>query len=145
MLNMPQRPDGQLDEECLFILKRLEAWFAVHGQAIYGTRPWKVAGEGPTQGEAGAFKENAMPWTAQDFRFTTDKDAVYAFQMKQPHDGLAVIHSLGILDAGNVRGVSLLGSTTPVEFTQFHKALTIKTGTVQVPGPVLCYRIEVDP
>ena len=26
----------------------LGAWFAVNGEAIYGTRPWKTFGEGPS-------------------------------------------------------------------------------------------------
>ena len=40
------------------MLHELADWTAVNGEAIYGTRPWLVFGEGPTQAKGGAFKEN---------------------------------------------------------------------------------------
>ena len=35
----------------------LGAWLTVNGEAIYGTRPWKVFGEGPTDIPEGAFTD----------------------------------------------------------------------------------------
>ena len=46
LLNFPPCPDGSLDEDELKILDELAAWMAVNGEAIYGTRPWLVHGEG---------------------------------------------------------------------------------------------------
>ena len=54
-------------------------WMKVNGEAIYGTRPWIIYGEGPTKGEGGGFSEGAdRPFTSQDIRFTTKGDALYS-------------------------------------------------------------------
>jgi len=31
------------------ILLDIGSWLAVNGESIYGTRPWKIFGEGPTE------------------------------------------------------------------------------------------------
>ena len=42
---------GQLDtrDEDAAILREIGAWLRTNGEAIYGTRPWHVFGEGPTE------------------------------------------------------------------------------------------------
>ncbi len=70
LLNIPQRPDGTLDDECHYLLKRLARWMRVNGEGIYGTRPWKMHGEGPSLVVINMFQEEAVPWTIEDFRFT---------------------------------------------------------------------------
>ena len=42
LLNVVQRPDGSLDPEVEQMLGELAKWNAVHGEAIYGTRPWLI-------------------------------------------------------------------------------------------------------
>ena len=37
LLNVLQRPDGSLDDEALYILEELAAWFRICGEGIYGT------------------------------------------------------------------------------------------------------------
>ena len=51
LLNVVQRPDGSLDPEVEEMLAQLADWNAIHGEAIYGTRPWLVYGEGAREGE----------------------------------------------------------------------------------------------
>jgi alpha-L-fucosidase len=126
LLNLPQMPDGTLDEECLFILKVLAGWFKANGAGIYETRPWKVAGEGPMRPEAGAFKEDRAEWTAEDFRFTCSGNTVFAFQMKTAEDGKAAIRSLGKQSGDRVSSVRLLGSDAPVQFSQGEQALEVQ-------------------
>jgi alpha-L-fucosidase len=70
LLNIPQRPDGTIDEECGYLLRRMATWMTHNGEGIFGSRPWDVAGEGPSSAEAGAFKEAAVKWSPADFRFT---------------------------------------------------------------------------
>ena len=46
LLNVVLRPDGSLDAEVETMLRQLAGWTAINGEAIYGTRPWRVYGEG---------------------------------------------------------------------------------------------------
>ena len=46
LLNILQLPDGSIDDESRFILRELGGWFSVCGEGVYGTRPYKIFGEG---------------------------------------------------------------------------------------------------
>ena len=70
LLNIVQRPDGSLDPEVQDMLEQLAQWSAIHGEAIYGSRPWQVYGEGPVKAKGGNFHED-FTYTAKDIRFTT--------------------------------------------------------------------------
>ena len=101
LLNLPQRPDGTLDEECSFILDGITKWMSVNGEGIYDTRPYQVSGEGVTSAEA----EKETVWTPYDVRYTQKGNTVYAFLMGRPRT--AALHCLR--DASSVKSVSLLG------------------------------------
>ena len=128
LLNILQRPDGTLDDENLNIVKCMAAWIKVNGEGIYGTRPWRVAGEGPTPSAGGAFKEAEIDWTGRDVRFTTKAKKVYAFLMKWPDDGQAVIKNLSLRKGPKVAAVELLGrgDDEKLPFTQSETELTVR-------------------
>jgi alpha-L-fucosidase len=95
LLSVPLRGDGSLDEDEVAILEALARWFAVNGEAIYGTRPWRLYGEGPTRPRPGFMNEgDAPPFTEEDIRFTTKAGAINALFLEWP-DGEAAIASLG--------------------------------------------------
>ncbi len=142
LLNFTQRPDGTLDDECVHIAKCMGKWIKVNGEGIYATRPWKKGAEGPTGYAGGNFNEDAMPWTPKDFRFTRKDDTVYAFQMKWPENGKAVIKSFGSEKGPKVSGVKLLGSRAKVEFKQTAKQLTITLPPKAPCDYIHCFRIQ---
>ncbi|GAA3085331.1 alpha-L-fucosidase [Kribbella aluminosa] len=123
LLNVPQRPDGTIDAECSQLLDDLGAWMRVCGEGIYGTRPFRVFGEGPSGVVIKGFTEDRVHWSSSDFRFTRRDGTLYAFQLAWPTDGRAVIRSL----AGHetVTGVRLLGHG-PVPFEQAHGILVVR-------------------
>jgi alpha-L-fucosidase len=108
-------------------LQEMAEWMSVNGDAIYGTRPWKVFGEGPTKAAAGHFQEDTA-YTPQDIRFTTKGNALYATTLGTPTTAVR-IQSLGRkagLETRPVKAVALLGSKAPLRWEQTDDALVIQ-------------------
>ncbi len=122
LLNVLQKPDGTLDEEALWILDQLEKWFAVAGEAVYDTRPWRVFSEGETRVRLEGFSEFKTSWGEHDYRFTTRDGKVYAFMMGARAGVPAVLYSF---KDQQVRSVELLGCG-PVPFQQAFGVLTVQ-------------------
>jgi alpha-L-fucosidase len=131
MLNFPLPNSGELDAEELKILGEITRWMAVNSEGIYASRPWKVCGDGPglTLTQAPGMNErNRKDLTAQDVRFTTKGETLYAFVMGWP-DKKAAIPALalgGKNQTGKVRHVELLGHKGKLKFTQNEQALTVE-------------------
>ena len=123
LLNVLQRPDGTIDEEARWILEELAGWFAVCGEAIHGTRPWRLFGEGDSLVALEGFKESKVTWNASDVRFTTRDKTLYAFLMAAPDGGAAVVRSLS--EAEKVSSVRLLGAGE-CRFSQAFGVLTVE-------------------
>ncbi len=135
LLNVVQRPDGSLDPEVEQQLADLARWFETHGEAIYGTRPWAVFGEGPTRVRGGGFKED-FAFGPSDIRFTTKGDVLYAMALGWPTNGVMAIRSLARA-AGEVRTVELLGAEKPPAWKQTETALEITVPVVPL-NPWTC-------
>ena len=120
LLNIGPRSDGTIPEEVQQVLLDVGAWLNVNGDAIYGTRPWRIYGEGPTKVAAGSFHDtDTTRYTAEDFRFTTKGDVLYAIGLGWPTNGEAVIHSLApTVGSVHVQSVNLLGNDAKLQFDQ---------------------------
>ena len=116
LLSIPVRGDGTIDSEERAIVEQIGTWTQRFGEAIYGSRPWKLSGEGPTQIASGQFGEGKMkPFEAADIRFTTKGPVLYAITLGRP-DGMVNIASLA--RTGTVARVEVVGSNAPLSFTQ---------------------------
>jgi alpha-L-fucosidase len=130
LLSVPMRGDGTIDADEQKILEDIAAWMARNGEAIYGTRPWRSFGEGPTRVGSGMFSEgSSQPLTAADIRFTAKADALYAIAMGWPRDGVLRIVSLAeesALAPGSIERVEALGSAESLQFERSRKGLEIR-------------------
>ena len=133
LLNIGPKPDGTIPDQIQTTLLAMGGWLKANGEAIYGTTPWKVYGEGPTKVISGAFHDqDTKPYTTEDFRFTAKGNTVYAIGMGCPAagaEGFATIHAMGSEKEGkglNIGSIDLIGSTEKLTWLQTPEALNVK-------------------
>jgi alpha-L-fucosidase len=131
LMNIGPRSDGTIPDEVQRVLLDVGEWLNVNGEAIYGTRAWRIYGEGPTKVAAGSFHDtDTEHYTPEDFRFTSKGDVLYAIGLAWPTNGEAVIHSLArTVGSEPVQSVALLGGGAKLPFEQRPDGLH-----VQLPG-----------
>jgi alpha-L-fucosidase len=147
LLSVPLRGNGSLDDKEIAVLDDLTAWMDVNSECIFGTRPWKVFGEGPAlEGapiSAQGFNEGrGKPFTVEDIRFTTKGDAVYAIVLGQPKD-LVHIQSFGtragLLNRGIAR-VEQLGAGE-VKWSRDEFAVVITPNATRTVGRCAVFKV----
>jgi alpha-L-fucosidase len=128
MLDIPVTGDGVIDSDERAFLQAIATWIPKHGEAIYGTRPFSVYGEGPPDVATGQLNERAQrPYTSEDIRFTRKGETVYAFALGWPANGKLTIKTLAKGAAvlpKPIQRVELIG-VGAVTFTQDATGLTL--------------------
>ena len=133
LLNFPLPNSGMPDPEEMKILDEITRWMAVNGEGIYGTRPWKMFGDGPIAtapppgpGAPRFNEQGRKDLTAEEVRFTTKGSTLYAFVMGWPEKE-TVIRPLGTAaGAMKVANVSLLGFDGRLRWSQEAQGLRVE-------------------
>jgi alpha-L-fucosidase len=143
-----QTPEGDLEQDVLDILNEIATWIPANGEGIYGTRPWKIYGEGPStknqqKGTFGGVKD-VRPYETDDIRFTTKGETLYAFCMKTPAGDIK-INSLGTdskISGKKVTSVQMLGGSEKLKWKQEKGALVIEKPAKMPDWQVVAFSIE---
>ncbi len=133
LLSVPLRGDGSIDEKAVAILSEIKAWMDVNGESIYGTRPWKIFGEGPSAEadnpiNSQGFNEDKTGYSASDIRFVQKDGKVYATALGWPENGIMSISSMASGSEycpDKIKGVELVGYGK-VDFSRDASALTVR-------------------
>lgn len=117
LLNLSLHGRGYLDPEVIRTAKDVGACLKINGEAIYGSRPFEVYGEG-------------------DVRYTRNKGKVYATLLDWK-GGPITLKALraGGATLGKVSKVEMLGSSVPLTFVQDDQGLTATPGGSVEPLP----------
>ena len=144
LLNVVQYPDGSLPPEMETFLVEMAAWMKVNGEAIFGTRPWVVCGEGRTSVKGNTFNNETFAFTADDIRFTRKGETIYAATLGLPK-GQVMIRSLAAaspLVTGKPEQVALLGYTGGLQWSRTAEGLVIQLPAALPCKSSLCFRIS---
>ena len=134
MLNFPLPNSGALDDQELNILDAITRWMAINSEGIYSTRPWKIFGDGPVatappSGRGPRFNEaGRRDFTAEEVRFTTKGNTIYAFIMGWPEKQAAIkpLATTSGVARVKISNVELLGFKGKVQWIQDETGLVVQ-------------------
>ena len=129
LLNVGPRADGTIPDEAADLLLGVGEWLKINGEAIYDTRPWHIYGEGQTGVAKGHHTEREnQPFTAEDIRFATKANALYAICLGWPGEH-AIVRSLeshSSIPVKKIENVSMLGSAETLSWEQDEAGLKVR-------------------
>jgi alpha-L-fucosidase len=149
LLNIPVRGDGSIDEKERAFLAEFKAWLDVNGEGIFGSRPWKIYGEGEVKtANSGSFSDNERlqeSLSEKDIRFTQKNGTIYTFVLGFPTSDTVTIKALGRksaqMNGKRIKKVRLLGCDQKIVWRQGADALYITMPDIKSTGKTICFAI----
>jgi alpha-L-fucosidase len=128
LLNIPLPGHGEPDDDEMAFIDKFGGWMTLNSEAIYATRPWKLAGEGTTKAGGSLYGGAGPRFVAGDIRFTTKGNTLYAIALAWPDDRRLAIKSLAA-DSPHYRGeiarIGLLGSESNLVWSRSAEGVTV--------------------
>ena len=146
LINIVQTPEGDIEQDMIQTLEEIGKWTSSNGEAIYGSRPWKIFGENPPNAavvKAAMFNEKNIKYNSSNIRYTINKGKLYAFLLGVPKEDI-VIKTLGLQSkvTEKIKSIQLLGSGEKIKWQQNNDALVITKPIISDSQMVPVFRIE---
>tara|TARA_R110002126_G_C10486601_1_gene502613 strand:+ start:1095 stop:1832 length:738 start_codon:yes stop_codon:yes gene_type:complete len=146
LLNITPKANGEIPEPVKERLLEMGAWLQTNGEAIYGTRTFDIYGEGKAKVVEGHLSEQKNPDnTADDIRFTTKGDVLYAIALDWPEGKEFTIHSLvkgNNLFPKEIKSIQLLGDGKNLNFERNESGLSIKLPENKIGNYAFAFKIN---
>jgi alpha-L-fucosidase len=149
VISLCPKADGTINEEQKMVLREIGDWLEVNGEAIYGTRTWKIHAEG---NEEKLITSGVHPkWVFdscnhQDIRFTTRDENLYMIALGWPEGGSLTVQSLGNntpVSSRGIRSIHMLGSEDDLSWNRTDNELVIELPAEPPTKYATAFRIEV--
>ena len=143
LLNIGPDREGRFPEEAKRQLYKIGEWLRINGEAIYGTRPWRISSEGggadsdhfygreeaerELRGETVLLESRSAPEKGE-YRFTQNGSYLYAIFFDWPEDGRIWSRELASLVSARPEDRSeivLLGSRERISYSIVQERLCI--------------------
>lgn len=149
LLNISPKADGTIPNDQRKVLLGIGRWLGKYGEAIYGTRPFVVFGEGPTRLKTGGeYAREQLQYKPEDIRFTTKGDIVYAIGLGWPganHETLLKSFSAKRRqDSLKIKSVRMLGSDEKIAWSLREDGLTVTSPLSPPDKMAIVYKIETN-
>ncbi|WP_024993343.1 alpha-L-fucosidase [Phocaeicola paurosaccharolyticus] len=130
LLNVPVKGNGSIDPLERAVIEKIADWMQVNGESIFGTRPWRVYGEGPSVDvknpiNAQGFNEGRVKWSSKDIRFNKKGKTLYVTLFGAPEENFAVKSLAKGVSKDKVKSIQLLGSDEKVMWKQTTQGVEI--------------------
>ena len=157
LLNVGPTAEGLIPKPSIDRLVEVGTWLRTNGEAIYGTSPWRVYGEGPSfdrevagaaRGESkaplGAGPDAGAAQVSFDIRFTAKPKTVYVLCLTWPEQSI-LIRTLGrkAMPGEDIAAARLLGSKEDFHWRQTNGGLVLSVPKEKPCRHALVYRIDL--
>ena len=150
LMSLTPMASGEIPPKEKEICAEIGKWLRVNGEAIYGTRPWKIATEGPLNTFMYKADKGVVYWDYRapnkkgEIRFTKKGDDLYVIFLDWSDEKFSIRSlSKAMIPNAKIESLELLGYEGDLEFTQASDALEIQAPKQQPHDYAYAFKIKL--